>query len=88
MRRSRRKVIFGRREVDGMSKRTIGGGRRGAGSEAYYPGTDTLVIEPFYHTVCTCGKEFLRLHRVQVITCPHCGRTFEAKVVPGNKKAC
>lgn len=54
-----------------------------------YPGTDTRITEPFYRTICTCGKEFLRIHRTQLLTCPQCGRTFEAKEEKEEKeKAC
>ena len=43
-----------------------------------YPQSETEIVSPFFHTKCICGKEFLRIHRRQLITCPGCGRIFEA----------
>ena len=53
--------------------------------DKYYPGTDTEITSPFYHTACSCGMEFLRIHPRQVVTCPRCGRKMDADE---KKKAC
>lgn len=61
---------------------------RTAVREEYYPQSGTKIVAPFYATRCICGKEFLRIHQRQLLTCPGCGRIFEAGGNEDTEKAC